>query len=117
MVGYRRQKLCVIAAVVSLTVLVVLYLYSFRKTSDAFKPFTALILASTNTRTHNVAGLQVVNENKRLQHQGYENSVPFDHVSKKCFRSLGKFSKFFVLISFCFYTVPVGTQGIKAKVN
>ena len=88
MVGYRRQKLCVIAAAVSLIVLVFLYLYSFRKTSDAFKPF--LIFASTSTRTHNVAGLQVVNENKRLQYQGYENSVPFDHVSKKCFRSLGK---------------------------
>lgn len=79
-----------IAAAVSLIVLVFLYLYLFRKTSDAFKPFTTLIFASTSTRTHNVAGLQVVNENKRLQYQGYENIVPFDHVSKKCFRSLGK---------------------------
>ena len=91
MVGFRRQKLlCLIAAVVSLAVLVVFYLYSFRKTSDAFKPFTALIFASTGTRTHNVAGLQVVKESKRLEYQGYDNSVPFDHVSKNCFRSLGR---------------------------
>ena len=77
MVGYRRQKSFVLTAAVAAAVLIVLYFYSLRKTSDAFKPF-ALVFASS--RTHTVTGLQIVKD-KKPRYQGYDNAVQFDHVS------------------------------------
>ena len=94
MVGYRRQKLFVLTAAVAAAVLIVLYFYSLRKTSDAFKPLT-LVFASS--RTHTVTGLQIVKDKKR-RYQGYDNAVQFDHVSiAKCLFMLHQF-----WISFCF---------------
>ena len=78
MVGYRRQKYCLVFAVSVVAVGLVLYTYSRSKTSGALKPL-ALIFAST--RTQRIAGLQLVKDDNRLEYQDYENSVRFDRVS------------------------------------
>ena len=74
MVGYRRQKAFFIA--VSVVVGFLIILYSLRKPSDAFKPFTAFIFASTRN-----VGLPSSDKDKQLPHEAYDNSVQFDQVS------------------------------------
>lgn len=81
MVGYRRQKFFLLTAAVAAAVLIFLYFYSLRKTSDAFKPVTLIF---TSTSTHNVkpsdAG-SAIHKDVQPDYQRYDNSVQFDHVS------------------------------------
>lgn len=77
MVGYRRQKYCLVFAVSVVAVGLVLYSYSRSKTSGAFKPL-ALIFAST--RRQRIAGLQLVKDGNRLENHDFENSVRFNRM-------------------------------------
>ena len=77
MVGYKKQKSFLVAAVVFAVFLIALYFNSRRK---PFKPFTALILSTTHAQL-NSGGLDSFDKDK-LKYQVYNNSVQFDHVSK-----------------------------------
>ena len=77
MVGHRKQKSVLVAAVLIAVFLIALYFNSRRK---PFKPFTALIFSTTHAQSK-TSGQESLDKDK-LKYQVYNNSVLFDHVSK-----------------------------------
>ena len=81
MVGHRKQKSILVAAVLIAVFLIALY---FNSRPKPFKPFTALIVSTTHAQS-NTAGHESLDKGN-LKYQMYNNSVQFDHVSRLRFR-------------------------------
>ena len=77
MVGHRKQKSILVAAVLIAVFLIALY---FNSRPKPFKPFTALILSTTHA--HSKTARQESLDKDNLKYQVYNNSVQFDQVSK-----------------------------------
>ena len=77
MVGHRKQKSILVAAVLIAVFLIALY---FNSRPKPFKPFTALIVSTTHAQSNTAVQESLDKDN--LKYQVYNNSVQFDQVSK-----------------------------------
>lgn len=75
MVGHKKQKSILVAAVLIAVFLIALY---FNSRPKPFKPFTALIVSTTHAQS-NTAGHESLDKDN-LKYQVYNNSVQFDHL-------------------------------------